>query len=180
MSEKWHSSNTRTLEVRYTSWDVKIEVLNANQTLYRLSGSCLGTELTALNGAGQLIGHGKSSHCRTGVTISLAGNHGATFTTDTGKSFGRGNPAYVSPAFGGQKMTWKNKAMSTKIIYTLLDERGLALARFESAGMKWKKPGKLEVMEELLADQAKMDEIVVTVMTLMYRKLVQNNTAAIV
>jgi hypothetical protein len=183
MAEKWNSSNTRTLEVRYTSWDVKIEVIDntmGGQTLYRLSGSSLGTELTALNGSGQLIGMGKSSHWKTGVSISLAGNNGATFETSTGKSFGRGSPSYVSPAFGGQKMTWKNKAMSTKIIYTLLDERGMALARLESAGMKWTKPGKLEIMEDLMMDEAKRDEIVVTVLTLMYRKLVQNNTAAIV
>lgn len=187
MAEKWSPSATRTLQVPYSEWGLTMEVIDptvGGQTLYRLSGCNLGTELTALDSKGQLVGVGKSSHCRTSVRISLpAGPHGhggSTFETSTGKMFGRGSPSYTSPAFGGQRMTWKNKAMSTKILYTLLDESGAALARFESAGMRWGKPGKLEIMEELMLDDAKRDEIVVTVLTLLYRKLVQNNTAVLV
>lgn len=79
-------------------------------------------------------------------------------------------------------MTMKNKAMSTKINYTLIDEEtGMALAKFESAGMKWgKKVGRLEIAEETSLTGGQLDEVVVVMLTLMYRKLVAGNMAAVV
>lgn len=173
-------SGTRTLEVHYKTWDVRIQVIDPStqQQLYSLSGDGLGTHIQALNAHGQVVGNGRTSHNHSSVTVDMTGT-GNPFSTHTGKSFGRGSPAYVSPAFKGQKMTWKNKAMSSKINYTLVDASGLALARFESAGMSLKRVGKLEIMESV-TEQAQVDEIVVTVLTLMYRKLVAMNFAAIV
>lgn len=108
--------------------------------------------------------------------------NGGTFTTKTSKAMGMGSPQYTSPAFGGKRMTMKNKAMSTKINYTLIDEEtGMALAKFESAGMKWgKKVGRLEIAEETSLTGGQLDEVVVVMLTLMYRKLVAGNMAAVV
>lgn len=111
----------------------------------------------------------------------MAGLNGAaagSFKTHTGKMFG-GSPKFDSQAFGGQRMTWKNKAMSSKIVYTLIDERGLALAHFESAGMSWKRMGTLQIVNQV-TEEKQVDEIVVTVLTLLYRKLTEMNLAAIV
>jgi hypothetical protein len=178
---KGHGS--RTLEVRYHNWNMNFDVtdLSSGQHLYTLNGGDLGGTFRCVNNNNILIGTGKTSCMTSSVTINMTGAAGGptgSFSTHTGKMFG-GSPKFNSPAFGGQQMAWKNKAMSTKIIYTLLDQSGMALARFESAGMKWKKIAKLEIVDQI-QDQAQIDEIVLTVLTLVYRKLVANNTAAIV
>lgn len=175
---------SRTFEVHYSSWNIDMRVVDpsTSQQLYTLSGNGLGKTLTAINAAGVVVGTGRTSSMSSSVTINLTGANnggggGATFETHTGKFWG-GNPSYESPAFGGQKMTWKNKMMSTKISYTLIGEDGLALARFESAGMKWKRVGALEIVDAVQG-QEKVDEIVVTVLTLLYRKLVAMNTTVV-
>lgn len=155
--------------------------LSTGQQLYSLSGGSLGSTLTATNSANVVVGTGRTSCMTTSVTVTMTGAAGGaagSFETHTGKLLG-GSPKFNSPAFGGQLMTWKNKALSTKINYTLMGEDGLALAKFESAGMKFKKVGKLEIIDAV-QDQAQIDEIVVTVLTLLYRKLVEMNTVALV
>jgi hypothetical protein len=174
---------SRTLEVRYHDWKMNMTVndLSTSQQLYSLAGPCLGGTITCVNSVNVPVGTGRTCLGRSSVTINMTGAAGGTpgtFETHTGKLIG-GSPKFNSPAFGGQFMTWQNKARSTKIIYTLLDQNGLALARFESAGMKWKKVGKLEIVDAV-TDEAQVDEIVVTVLTLLYRKLTENNYAAIV
>ncbi|ETN37549.1 uncharacterized protein HMPREF1541_07171 [Cyphellophora europaea CBS 101466] len=174
---------SRTLEVRYHNWSMNMDVIDlaTSQQLYTLHGGSLGGTFTCVNNANVVIGTGQTSLMRSNVTVSMTGAAGGiagTFQTHTGKLLG-GSPKFNSPAFGGQQMTWKNKAMSSKIIYTLLDENGIALARFESAGMKFKKVGKLEIVDAV-TDQAQVDEIVVTVLTLLYRKLTEMNSTVVV
>lgn len=79
-----------------------------------------------------------------------------------------GSPKYTSPAFGGQELTWKNKAMSRKIIYTLIDGSGTAIANFESNPSN--QVGKLELTEAIFGEE-KLNEVVVTLMALLVRKL---------
>lgn len=79
-----------------------------------------------------------------------------------------GSPRYTSPAFGGQVMTWKNKAMSNKILYTLIDEQGLGLAKFESSPKT--RIGKLELADTVTTED-QLSEIAVTLLTLLERKL---------
>jgi hypothetical protein len=163
--------------------DMEVTDLSTSTKLYSLSGGCMGGNLTCIDASNTVVGVGRTSCMRTGVNVSMTGAASGvpqySFDTNTGKMLGMGSPKYVSPAFGGQQMTWKNKAMSTKINYTLVGADGMALARFESAGMKWKKVGRLEIVDAV-QDQAQVDEIVVTVLTLLYRKLVEMNNTVVV
>jgi hypothetical protein len=181
--------NSVVYEVHYKTWNIAMRVVDPNtqQEIYTLtSGGALGNDTQIVNSRNQVVGNGRASHWKTGIKMEMRETDGhstipGTFETKTGKALGFGSPSFVSPAFGGQKMTWKNKAMSTKIHYTLIDERGVALAQFQSAGMKWKTVGHLEIMTgDVPMGDAQIAEIVSTVLTLTYRKLVANNMAAIV
>lgn len=79
-----------------------------------------------------------------------------------------GSPKYTSPAFAGQEVTWKNKGMSRKIIYTLIDGNGVAIANFESDPRN--KIGKLEITGEISGEE-RLNEVVVTLLALLVRKL---------
>lgn len=79
-----------------------------------------------------------------------------------------GSPKFTSPAFEGQEVTWKNKGMSRRIIYTLIDGRGVAVANFESDPKS--RIGRLEISGEVVSEEM-MNEIVVTLLTLLVRKL---------
>ena len=78
-----------------------------------------------------------------------------------------GSPKYKSPAFGGNEMVWKNKAMSSKIIYDLIGSDGVALAKFQSDPRS--KIGKLEIGE--ITGEERINEVVVTLLTLLHRKM---------
>lgn len=79
-----------------------------------------------------------------------------------------GSPRYTSPAFDGEEVTWKNTAMSSKIIYTLIDGKGRSIARFDSN--RKTQIGKLELMDEVSGEE-KLNEIAVTLLTLLHRKM---------
>ena len=177
---------TRTYEVRYKTWNVAMSVVDPttpDQPLYTLtSNGALGNSTEIRDSTGSIVAQGYASSWKTGVKMTMLSSDKttSTFETKTTKSMGMGSPQYHSPAFGGQQMTLKNKAMSTKYNYTMIDEQSNAVAKFESAGMKWKTVGKLEVMSDMVTSQQQMDEIVATMLTLTYRKMVQANTAAVV
>lgn len=180
---------TLTYEIHYKTWNIAMRIVDAQtkQQLYTLtSGGAIGQDTQVTDSANRVIATGYASHWKTGVKMQMHETGGHTipgsFETHTDKMLGFGSPSFVSPAFGGQKMTWKNKALSTKIHYTLIDERGIALAQFQSAGMKWKTVGTLQIMVGEaggMIGEPQIAEIVSTVLTLMYRKLVANNVAAI-
>ena len=100
-----------------------------------------------------------------------------TFEITNDKILELGSPRYTSPAFDGQRMEWKNKARSKNINYTLIDGQGLALARFESDAKT--KIGRLEIVDAVTED-AKTNEIVVTLLTLLVRKLTTIEVGTIV
>lgn len=87
-----------------------------------------------------------------------------------------GSPTYVSSAFSGQQMTWKNKPWSNKIAYTLIDGKGLALAKFESSPKT--QVGKLEITKEV-SSMEQIDEIALMILTLLRRKLQAAESATI-
>ena len=78
-----------------------------------------------------------------------------------------GSPKYHSPSFDGTDVTWRNKAMSTKIVYDLLDGRGTTYAKFQSNPKT--KIGTLELGD--VTDEDCINEIVVTLVSLLARKL---------
>lgn len=58
--------------------------------------------------------------------------------------------------------------MSTRIIYTLVDNKGMGVAKFESDPRT--QIGKLELTHEAVEEQ-RLNEIAITLLTLLHRKM---------
>lgn len=165
------SSSVLTLTVDYAAWRRGSTILDpTGQAIFtsHTNGS-YSTRLEVSNNRGQLIGTSKSSNWSSKIDVNLPGTGQDFEIHNSGSVFG-GSPGYTSPAFNGAKVVWKNKAWSMKIIYTLIEGNGQAVARFESNPKT--QLGKLELTSEAVAggDQ-RMNEIVVTLLTLLQRKL---------
>lgn len=166
-----YSSSVRTMDVFYKNW-MSVIVVSAPgmiQPLYTLSASRCGRQLTILDATDQQIGTSTVHSTTSRIDVECRAENGVTNTFEIKNDKGIiGSPRYTSPAFGGQQMTWKNKAMSYKIIYTLVDEQGTKLAYFESAPKS--KLGRLELLAQGMEND-KINEIMVTLLSLLHRKL---------
>lgn len=171
----YNSHQNRMLDVQYHTWREYITVIDPStqQVVYKLQGS--HGRFDIFDAEGQLIGATKTSSLSSKIEVEMPGQ--AAFQVKNDKLLGMvGSPRYDSPAFGGQTMTWKNTAMSKNIIYTLIEGKGMALARFES---NWKlQTGKLEIVDPSL-DSTKMNEVMVLLLTLLRRKLKQIQDATV-
>ena len=163
--------STRVLDVDYKYWRKNISITDSatGRRLYSLGVDCRHSLLSAINEYGQAIGSSKVHSWSSRIDVQMTSTKDVSTTFDMrNRGILGGSPYYTSPAFDGQEMTWKNKAMSRKIIYTLIDGQGMALANFES---DWKtKIGKLEVLPSI-TEEERVHEIVVTLLALLYRKL---------
>lgn len=177
-------SGNRLLEVHYANWRNSIMIVDPStqRIIYTLGGRGWRVPYEITDGNGQHIATTRTSSMSSKITVELLGQHGvpANFEIRNDKLIGMtGSPQYTSPAFDGQTMTWKNTAMSRSIVYTLVEGRGMALARFESD--RKTKIGKLELVDAGL-DETKMNEIAVVLLTLLKRKMkaiVAGNNAAV-
>lgn len=162
------ATSSVTFTVDYAGWKRSTTILDpTGQPLYAShSSSSWSTRLEISNKQGQLVGASKSSSLSSKIDVQLS-NPSQSFDMHNSASIFGGSPGYTSPAFGG-KVVWKNKAWSNKIIYTLIDDKGMGVARFESNPKT--KVGTLELTREA-AGQQRLDEIVVTLVTLLHRKL---------
>lgn len=174
----------RLLEVHYSDWRHSITVVDPStqRPVYTLRGHGWHVPYEIFNANGQLIGTTRTSSMSSKIEVDLTGRYGApvAFNIKNDKLLGMaGSPRYDSPAFNGQSMTWKNTAMSRNIIYTLVEGRGMALAKFD--GDRRRKIGRLELSAPDL-DEAGMDEIVVVLLTLLKRKMnaIQKTNVAVV
>lgn len=170
-------SGSQTYEVDYGNWNRRITILDlTGQELFTAKGHGCRTELEFTDRNGNPVGTSTRSKISSRIDISMTGN--IPFEIRNTMGFFGGSPKYTSPAFGGE-VTWKNTAMSSKIMYTLIDGKGCAIAKFES---NWRTQiGKLELTDEV-AGEEKMNEVAVTILTLLHRKLraIQSATYAAV
>ena len=173
MTDKDHlatSSNNRVMDVHYSNWKTSIVVTASDpeQPLYTIKASN-AREHTITNDSNETIGTAYVHQWRARLDMKTLSSNGVenAFQIQNDGFLG-GSPYYTSPAFDGQKMTWNNKARSSKIIYTLIDGQGPALARFESDPKT--KIGRLEIVDAV-TEYVKTNEILVTLLTLLVRKL---------
>lgn len=165
------SASAETLDVNYLYWNNSITITDSNnRRLFESHRSRCSSRLEVANQNGQLIGHAKTSRMTSQIDVAMQNTATGESAFEIHNSAGilGGSPKYTSPAFGGQEMIWKNKAMSRKIIYTLIDGNGMAIANFES-DPKYK-IGKLEITGEVSTDE-RLNEVVVTLLVLLVRKL---------
>lgn len=166
-------SGARVLEVDYAGWRRRITIIDPStqQVIYTLKGYGWRVPYEITNASGQHIGTTKTSSMTSKITVEMTGKHGepVAFEIRNDKLIGMvGSPQYTSSVFDGQTMTWKNTAMSKNVIYTLIEGKGMALARFESDRKTM--IGKLEIVDTEL-DETRMNEIAVVLLTLVKRKM---------
>lgn len=173
---------SRTFDIHYAGWPTNITVTDpsTNQTVCVLRGSGSRGRFEITNAGGQLLGATKTSSMTSKIEVEMGTTYGqqVQFEIKNDKLMGMvGSPQYGSPAFGGQTMTWKNTAMSKDIIYTLVEGKGMALAKFQSN--RHTQVGTLEIADPSV-DDVKMNEIMVVLLTLVRRKLKQIQDATMV
>lgn len=163
------TSSVMTFEVDYAGWKRYTTIRDpTGQAIFtsHTPSSC-STRLQVEDNRGQTIGSSKSSNLSSKIDVNM-NDSGKSFDIHNSASIFGGSPGYTSPAFNSAKVVWKNKAWSTKIIYTLIDGNGQAVARFES---NWRTQiGKLELTHEAVSEQ-RINEVVVTLLSLLHRKL---------
>ena len=174
------SSNTTIMDVHYSNWKQSVVITSSDtsQQLYTMKADDHRNH-TITNAGNQTIGSTCIHQWRARIDVRTLSSNGAehTFEITNDKIFELGSPRYTSLAFDGQKMEWNNKARSKNIIYTLIDGQGLALARFESNPKT--KIGRLEIIDAI-TEEAQTNEIVVTLLTLLVRKLTTIEVGTIV
>ena len=165
------TTGSQTLDVHYRHWGSHVVVTDsAGQELFvSQARSCTSTRLEILNRNKQLIGTSKCNDFTSKITIQMDTGAGLdrAFEIHNSRSVLGGSPKYKSPAFDGNEMVWKNKAMSSKIIYDLIGSDGVALAKFQSDPRS--EIGKLQIGE--ITGEERIDEVVVTLLTLLHRKM---------
>lgn len=165
------TNGPQTLSVNYLHWNSSILITDqTGQQLYSTHRSRCSSNMEVTNQTGQPIGTSKTSKLTSQIDINMQNTATGESSFEMHNSAGilGGSPKFTSPAFGGQEMVWKNTAMSRKIIYTLIDGNGNAIAKFESDPKSC--IGTLEVTGEM-GGQERLDEAVVTLMALLVRKL---------
>ncbi|KAL9114413.1 MAG: hypothetical protein Q9227_001494 [Pyrenula ochraceoflavens] len=174
------SSSSRIMYVHYKDWTTSIivRVSGTEKQLYTLYGNGCGRQLTVTDASDQQIGLTKIHAISSRIDVETRSESGTrnTFEMRNDKVV-VGSPRYTSEAFAGQVMTWKNKALSSKIIYTLIDGQGTTFAHFESSPKS--KVGTMEILNNVAMDD-QVNEIVVTLLTLLYRKLQAIRTGTLV
>lgn len=163
------ATSSQTFTVDYAHWRRHISILDpTGQPLFTShSPSSYSTRLEISNNHGQVIGTSRSSNLTSKINVHLT-NPAQSFEIHNSASVFGGSPGYTSPAFNSEKVVWKNKAMSSRIIYTLVDNKGMGVAKFESDPRT--QIGKLELTHEAVEEQ-RLNEIAVTLLTLLHRKM---------
>ena len=168
------------MDVDYKNWrsSITVNTSNVRQPLYTLQAGGCSRHVTFTNGANEGIGTSKIHKWTNRIEVEIQNEQGSNVAFEMGntKWFG-GSPCYYSPAFNGELVTWKNKAMSSKILYTLIDGQGVSLAHFQSSPRT--QIGRLE-LANIVTEEVKINEIMVTLLTILYRKVQTIQTSAIV
>lgn len=85
------------------------------------------------------------------------------------------NYTYTSPAFGNSKMTWTCHSGFKEMVYVLLDEQSLPVARWKTSGPKvgpFKDLGRLEILGTRVDSDAAKEEILITGLTLVFLEVI--------
>ena len=166
------------LDVDYRTWrrSITVNTPNVNQPLYALQTNGCSRHVTITKGPNDSIGISKIHTWTNRIEVEIQNEQGNAFKMGNTKWYG-GSPCYYSPAFNGELVTWKNKAMSKKILYTLTDSQGVSFAHFESSPRT--QIGRLE-LADTVTEETKINEIMVTLLTILYRKLQNIQTAIII
>lgn len=175
-SYTYASSTGNVYDVHYRSWRSNIFVTQEHSTepLYTLSGRyCLSNRPCTItnNRTGQAIGTSKIHSMSSKIDIDMNLSKSETshsFEIKNDKLMCIGSPRYTSPSFG-DVVTWRNTALSAKIIYTLVGADGMGLARFESN--RRTKIGRLEILSEAGMEEGRIEEVMVTLLTILRRKM---------
>lgn len=154
-------------DVDYVNWRRSITILDpTGGPLFTSAGHRCKTDLEFTDRNGRVIGTSTRSKLSSRIDVSMTGQ--IPFEVHNTVGVLGGSPKYTSPAFDGEEVIWKNTAMSSKIIYTLIDGKGRSIARFESN--RKTKIGKLELMDEV-AGAERLNEVAVVLLTLLHRKM---------
>lgn len=165
------SDTPQTLAINYGNWSFSITVTDPNgRTLFSSHRTRGSTRLEVTNQNEQTIGYSKRSRISSQIDVVMynAVTGESAFEMHNSAGILGGSPKYTSPAFSGHEVTWKNTGMSRKIIYTLIDGSGVAVARFESDPAS--RIGRLELTGEIIGEE-RLNEVMVTLLTLLVRKL---------
>jgi hypothetical protein len=165
-------SGSQTLSIHYRAWSSHVIVRDSagNELFTSSVPGAYSTHLTFYNRHGKIIGTSKSSTFSSKITVDIVDPVSQSFEMHNSAGILGGSPKYMSAAFDGKELTWRNKALSTKIIYELQCAKGKgdkALARFQSD--PFTKVGTLEVGD--VQGEERLNELVVTLLTLLHRKL---------
>lgn len=174
-SYAYASSTGNVYDVHYRNWrsDIWISKEHSTEPLYTLTGKyCLSNRPCEITNSqtGQTIGTTKIHTMSSKIDVDMSsGSSNESFEIKNDKKLcGIGSPRYTSPAFG-DVVTWRNTAMSSKIIYTLIGADGMGMAKFESN--RKTKIGRLEILSEAVLEQGRLEEVMVTLLTILRRKM---------
>lgn len=156
-------------EVHYNEWKSHIYIRDDRGTqLFTAIRERASPRVEVTDRNGNMVGKSKASSMTTKITVELFNTAGSQQVFELHNHATVGSPRYNSPAFGGQQLTWKNKMLSRKILYDLTDDSGKLYVKFESDPKT--KIGRLDVSEECMSED-RLNEIVVTLLSLLVRKL---------
>lgn len=87
--------------------------------------------------------------------------------------------SFVSPAFGGQTLTWEHGRSWTHVEYVLLDVNAVPIAKFRGGScwkcLPWGNFGDFEIFRGVELTEAQRDEVLATGTTLAYRAAVNRS-----
>jgi hypothetical protein len=156
-------------EVHYKDWRSHTYVQDDNGVaIFTGLRESMSSRLEVIDRNGNNVGKSRTSSLSTRIDVELFNTTAPAHTFEIRNHATFGSPRYPSPTFGGQQMTWKNKMMSKKILFDLMDESGKVYAKFESAPKT--KIGRLEITGGCFGED-RLKEVVVTLLTLLIRKL---------
>lgn len=176
--------NTTTLKIKYHDAlarhgqvldAVTGEAIYASEHRYRSPAFTLNTA----SDPPATIATANSSKWSMKMDFSISGT-GHEFPVDSRRKLSS-DMVYVSPAFGGQTMTWEHQRNWGKIEYVLLDEQAQPIARFKGGSswkcMPWGTFGEMDLVSEKVVTAEQRDEVVAVGLGLSYKAVMQRQTA---
>lgn len=86
--------------------------------------------------------------------------------------------SYTSAAFNGERMNWRPRKKLDDLNMVLLNEKGIAIARYKPDYRGRRRGGTLEMLSECLSSEAAAEEVVVAALAVMHYKEAQRMSAA--
>lgn len=167
--------------VRYQDWMARhgqITDVHTGVKIYEVEHRYRKPTFSLNNIQGQPIGTANSSKFTMRMEMSISGRDFELTPRHKISS----DVSYVSPAFGGQTLTWEHGRSWTHVEYVLLDANAVPIAKFRGGScwkcLPWGNFGDFEVFHGRTLTDAQRDEVIATGTTLAYRAAVNRSATS--